>query len=162
MICSFELLFSVRSSLMISSRMIRVIPNCMEAIPTNSSPWVYSQIKYRRCCLELLLTVIACASRHPQAPAPSLKLYALHLGSTHSWDNVAATLGNLVGPDLIRMSDRKSFLDSMSGGAWRFLVGGAICRIIWAMVYISAYHLYIYTYIHTLVPFPPRRHSYTH
>ena len=39
-----------------------------------------------------------------------------------------STRGNLPGPDIARIDRvRELFLDSMGGGAWPFLVGGAIC-----------------------------------
>ncbi|KAK9080893.1 hypothetical protein Syun_031928 [Stephania yunnanensis] len=33
------------------------------------------------------------------------------------------------GPDIVRIDGRELFLDSMGGGAWPFLVGGAICLV---------------------------------
>ena len=35
----------------------------------------------------------------------------------------------LPGPDIVRIDRLKIFLDSMGGGAWPFLVGGAICLV---------------------------------
>ncbi len=39
------------------------------------------------------------------------------------------TRENLPGPDTVRIDRLKIFLDSVGGGAWPFLVGGAICLV---------------------------------